>query len=166
MRPGEYRYEMQGGQYLVVTVSVRTDRLDVYIDTTERKPSHQIRLFISFTDSTIFIQDLYGNNKGGHLHRQGLGALAVNTAIQCLRTLCPDNAWVRGHVYDAQDTSIEAQNARVAFWREFNFEVTDPNAKGDQYIGGTLGALRYVTDGKVMGEHPRMFDISLMTKTA
>lgn len=165
MQSGEYTYEMQGSNPLRIKVSVRADRVDVYIDAISRTYWPQIRLFISFTDSRIEVVDLYGNNKGGPLHRQGLGALAVNTAIQFLRTLCPSTSRLAGHVYDQQDTSVEAQNARVAFWRAFSFEVTEPNAMGDQHLRGTLGALRYVADGKAMGEHPRMFDISLMTKT-
>jgi hypothetical protein len=159
MQPGEYKYEMQGDKPLAVTASVRINRLDVYIDPISRSPLPQIRLFISFTDTNIVVWDLYGNNKGGPLHRQGLGALAVNTAIQFLRVLCPEHATLGGHVYDAQ-------RGRVTFWRRFKFQVTEPNAMGDQHLRGTLGALSYATDGNAMGEHPRIFDISLMTRMA
>lgn len=162
MQLGVYRYEMVGAVPLRIRVSLRQDRLDVFIDAVGRSALPQIRLFVSYSDTSVHVWDLYGNNPGGPLHRKGLGALAVNTAIQFLRQVCPADASLRGHVTDAQDLSASAQEARAAFWRAFNFKVTEPTPEGDQYLRGDLGSLQYVS-GKALDEHPRWFDIALMT---
>lgn len=160
---GVYRHELRGEIPLRIKVEVREDRLDVFIDVVSTRALPQIRLFISYSADSVQFWDLYGNNAGGPLHRQGLGALAVNTALQFLRGRCDADAKLRGHVTDAQDLSREAQQARVAFWRAFNFQITDPTPEGDQYLRGTLGNLTFVTTGKALNEHPRIFDVAIMT---
>ncbi|NRF71409.1 hypothetical protein HLB44_30930 [Aquincola sp. S2] len=54
------------------------------------------------------------------------------------------------------------QEGRKAFWRIFGFDVTSPDSRGDEFLRGTVGALRVAGDGLALGEHPRTFDIARM----
>ncbi|WP_024929702.1 hypothetical protein [Methylophilus sp. OH31] len=147
---------------------VRESKLDIYIYVDEVFTDAAVRHFLSLGNNTVRIDDIYGAGPGSRWHRKGLGALAVNTAIQFLKTLYAPATTLHGHVYDAKDLNFpenerpKLQADRKAFWRTFGYEITAPNAQGDEYLCGTVGNLIAMDKGKVLGIHPRVLNIAQM----
>ena len=166
---GSYNFTFVGTSRIDVKVILqRGSNLDVliYIDQANVHPA--IRLFLSLCNTSVRVVDLYGNPPGSRWHRSGLGALAVNTAIQFLKQLYPPSVTLYGHVFDSKDFGLaeseqpERQEGRKAFWRTFGFEISSPDTRGDERLQGTIGALHLASTGLALGEHPRVFDISHM----
>lgn len=131
-----------------------------------------VQIHLSLGQAYIKVDDLYGAVTGSKWHRQGLGALAVNTAIQFIRAVTPHSAALYGHVCDGKDMQFpEAERPKLrenrkAFWRTFGFRVTSPDARNNEFLCGTVGNLKVQTEGKVLGVHPRIFDIQEMQLTS
>ncbi len=158
----------------VKVVLVRRSMLEVlayaYGDFT--LPVVKLFLKLDFYRNSVEVVDCYGSGSGNRFHRMGLGALAINVAIQFLKGTCDPAVEFHGHIFDAGDADlpdterVKRQEDRKAFWRKFGFGITEPDLKGEEHLCGTLGDLHVSDEGKVLGVHPRCFDIAAMSYTS
>lgn len=174
----ELRYMLQSGIYTFgfvapprIDLKVKLQHassLDVFVYVNGDFFHPAVCHFVSLLNTGPNITDLNGTGPGTRWHRMGLGALAVNTAIQFLKAIYPPTATIRGHVFDAKDFELpeddrpKRQADRKAFWRTFGFNVAPSDARGDEHLCGGVGDLKVVTIGNTLGAHPRSFDISQM----
>lgn len=169
LQSGTYTFTSSSNPQLDVKVELRSSsKIDIFVYVNAELSRPAITLFISLLSNSAIVNDLYGAMPGTKWHRKGLGALAVNTAIQFLKAIYPPTTTVGGHVFDAKDYELPEQDRpkrqedRKAFWRTFGFGISQPDLRGDEFLCGTVSELRVATIGSALGVHPRAFDISKM----
>lgn len=166
---GTYTYVFLGDEQVDITVALDQGyKLDVNIFVGRSYSYPVVRHLLGLGNSCVRVIDIYGAGSNTRWHRQGLGALAVNTAIQFLKDIYPLTATLRGHVYDAkgfdlpEEERLLRQKDRKAFWRVFGYGITTPDSRGNEFLCGTIGDLKVLATGHVLGVHPRLFNIEEM----
>lgn len=104
---------------------------------------------------SILIEDIQGNDYFTPFHRQGIGTLLINTAIQYLRTRLPETAHVTGQISDVGDPEDPelrelCRQVRAGFWHSFGFELC-PGEWGFHPIAARLSQLRLKSGGSPLG---------------
>lgn len=94
----------------------------------------------------IEILDLVGSGYYSGIQGQGYGRLAINTAIECLRLICPPETTVTGHISDMGDPDDSMARSecfirRNNFWESTGFSLNQPHSP-TTYMSAQLSDLR------------------------
>lgn len=166
LQPGQYVWQHAGPPWIrICLLFVPSQVLEVKI-AVQRAQGYDIRLSFGMCHDTVEFGELVGNGfDRPDLHRKGFGTLAVNIALQAIRSICPPAMRIEGLLSNVDEVGLPlAERNRLAanrraFWRRFGVSVIT-NRQGEDHLDGAVGDLRIVRGGTVGGLGARVVPLS------
>jgi hypothetical protein len=120
----------------------------------------EVWIRVDFDVCRIFLEENPFDESYPDLHNKGIATCAVNTAISFLLPFYkkPESTILYGEVSDIDDQRIPEElrpasaEKRRNFWKRFGFS-------GSNHISCRLSELKYVTEGLMLDEFPRLIPL-------